>query len=173
MSRQKGSYLIPLQSLKEGIHEMTFKLGKEFIDVQNVEGMLDANLTVKIEFTKRATVHSLHLLLKGTVEVECDRCLDPLKLTIKHDQTFAVKVEVPNDEFSNSEDVILLSPDDINIDLTHILYESILLSLPMKKVHEEKKCNSTMLSFLEKDEPVEKKEKNDPRWDSLKNIFEN
>mgnify|MGYP000850246073 CR=1 FL=1 len=173
MSHNKGTYIIPLQSLLEGVHEIAYKIDKEFIELHNIERMSDVNLEIKIEFTKRSQVHTLKLFLQGKAEVECDRCLDPILVKVRNEQTFVVKVGVENDNFTDSEDVILIAPDDIEIDLSHILYESLLLALPLKNVHAETKCNKTMLSYLQKGEKQENKEQHDSRWDSLKNIFEN
>lgn len=174
MARKNDTYKISLQTLEEGIHELTYKLDKEFIELQKIEDIIDANITITVIFTKRKTVHSMEISLNGNIQMPCDRCLDPMKLHIENIQTFIVKIAATDDEFADSEDVILINQDDKNIDLTQIIYENLMLSIPLKKTHEENKCNKQILSYLQKDKITEKKEqKNDPRWDSLKNIFKN
>ena len=174
MAQRNDIYTMSLQTLQEGTHELTYKLNKEFIELHNIEDIIDVNVTVKVIFIKRKAVHSLEINLQGDVTMACDRCLEPVILPVENSQTFVVKTASVDDEFADSDDVILIHEDDKNIDLSHILYENLILSLPLKKTHEVNKCNKQIIAFLQKDKKAEKKEEiNDPRWDSLKNIFKN
>lgn len=169
MSEQLTQYTIPLQSLSEGVHSLQYKIGKEFIELQNIENMLDAEVNVKVIFTKRAQIHTLELTMRGTVEMPCDRCLEPVKLTIKNSQECVVKVDADEEEFADAEDVICIDSHEKELDITHILYENLLLSLPLKKAHASGKCSSEVTVYI-KEAKKKQKETTDPRWDLLKNI---
>lgn len=172
MSELRTQYTIPLQSLSEGVHTIQYKIGKEFIELQNIENMLGAEVIVKIIFTKRAQIHTLELNMRGTVEMPCDRCLEPVPITIKNSQECVIKVDANEEEFADTEDVICISSHEKELDITHILYENLLLSLPLKKVHAQGKCNAGVVAYI-KEAKTKQKEKTDPRWDLLKNIIIN
>lgn len=169
MSEQLTQYTIPLQSLSEGIYHLQYKIEKEFIELQNIENMLNAEVTVKVIFTKRAQIHTLELSMNGTVEMPCDRCLEPVTIAIKNSQECVVKLDANEEEFADTEYVICINSHDKELDITHILYENLLLSLPLKKTHASGKCSSEVTVYI-KEAKKKQKETTDPRWDLLKNI---
>ncbi|MDR2963088.1 MAG: DUF177 domain-containing protein [Bacteroidales bacterium] len=134
--------------------------------------MLNVEITAKIIFTKRAQVHTLELNMNGKVEVPCDRCLEPVSIAIKNSQECIVKIASENDEFTDTENVILIESHEKEIDITHLLYENILLALPLKKVHAQGKCNTAMTAYIGEAHKI-KQETIDPRWDLLRNINSN
>lgn len=173
MSRTKDLHTIPLQTMKEGIFDEVLKIDKKFIEAQEMEGVFDADICVDVHFVKQPSLHTLSLRMKGTVLVECDRCLDIFALPIEMNQEMVVKVGEKDDELAEADNVIIISPEEMELGLSPIIYEMIMLSIPLKKVHpNEKDCNSDVVSYLEQSEK-RKEEKTDPRWDSLKNMFKN
>ena len=172
MSGQRIQYMIPLQSLGEGVHNMEFTISKEFIELQNIENMLDAQLLVQVIFTKRAQIHTLELNMRGMVEMPCDRCLEPVQLTIKNSHECVIKVGANEEEFADTDDVICIDAHEKELDITHILYENLLLSLPLKKAHAQGKCNAAVTAYINEAKKT-KQEKTDPRWDLLKNVIIN
>ncbi|MDR1761734.1 MAG: hypothetical protein LBR55_04730, partial [Bacteroidales bacterium] len=118
MSEQRTQYTIPLQSLSEGVHSMQYKITKEFIELQNIENMLDAHIIVQVNFTKRAHVHTLELNMHGTVEMPCDRCLEPVTLPIKNSHECIVKVAANDNEFADAENVIYIDSHEKELDIT-------------------------------------------------------
>ncbi len=167
-------HTIPLQALKDGLFDADIKIGKEFIDEQKLEDVHDAKLTVSVHFVKQLNVYTLSLKMKGTVSVPCDRCLEIFKLKIEMSQEFLVKTGSKEDELAEAENVIVLAPEETEICLSPIIYEMILLALPLKKVHpKEKDCNAEVLAFLQQKTEAKKEEKTDPRWDSLKHMLKN
>lgn len=173
MSLQSNSFIIPLQSLEDGVHEIYFKINKEFIEDHSIEGMLDIQIDVNVIFTKRPQVHSLQISISGIVTMPCDRCLEPVIIQITNSQTCIVKQATLNDDFADSEDVLLYQHDEKDLQISHLIYENIMVSLPIKKVHEDNKCDTFMTSFIKENEQNKKEQTTDPRWDSLKNIFKN
>jgi len=179
MSGQRIQYIIPLQSLSEGVHSMEFTISKEFIELQTIENMLDAQVTVTVIFTKRAKIHTLELSMRGTVEMPCDRCLEPVTIAVKNSQECVLKVDANEDEFADTDDVICINSHDKEFDITHILYENLLLALPLKKVHAQGKCNAGVTAYIQEAKTKQKfnklgnQGKTDPRWDLLKNVIIN
>ena len=171
MSRVKDVHTIPLQALKEGVFDEVLDLGKEFIEQQQMEGIFDANLRVEVHFVKQQNLHTLSLKMKGTVSVECDRCLDVFALPIESEQELIVKKGEKDDDLADADNIMVIPPDETEIGISSILYEMIMLAIPLKKVHpNEKDCNSDVVSYLKQSKRT-KKEITDPRWDSLKDML--
>lgn len=170
MYQQQKMYKIPVQRLSEGTHVIQLELQKEFIEQQNIEEMLDMQIRVDVNFTKRIQLHTLEISIDGWVQVPCDRCLEPVQISLSNTLTFVVKQSVSEDELSDAEDVILYSHDQPELDISHVLYEIVLLSMPLKKVHDDTMCNADITSYISKQT---KEQTIDPRWESLKNIFKN
>lgn len=175
MSRTKDLHTIPLQTLKEGKYDELLKLGKEFIEEQEMEEIYDADLSVEIHFVKQQNLHTLSLKMKGTISVACDRCLDVFALPIEMNQEMIVKIGEKDDELADAENVMVISAEETEFGISPILYEMIMLSIPLKKIHpNEKDCNPEVVSYLKQSKKSkQKEEKTDPRWDSLKNMFKN
>jgi uncharacterized metal-binding protein YceD (DUF177 family) len=107
--------------------------------------------------------------LKGTVRVACDRCGDEFDQPIEDHREFFVKLGTENAE--ESDDVEVISADQADYNVSSLIYEFIILAIPMHRVHPEGQCNPEVLAMLTMEEPVEEtKEEIDPRWAALKNI---
>ncbi len=170
MYQQEHMYKIPVQRMAEGVHTIQLEIQKEFIEQQKIEEMQDMQVKVVVEFTKRLQLHTMVISLHGWVQVPCDRCLESLQVQISNTSSFVVKQSTSHEELSESEEVIFYSHDQTELDISHILYEIIMVSMPLKKVHDDKVCNSSITSYITKQT---KEQTIDPRWESLKNIFKN
>lgn len=177
MVSKRGEYALPISGLGEGEHHFSFDLNQEFFasfndpDVQN--GIIQAGLILE----KKPDFMAIHFTFKGEVELECDRCLDYFRAQINTHQTIYVKVgETPGEL---EDDVIMIGKDEHEIEVGQIMYEYIILTLPVQRIHPEdasghSTCNPEMLKRLKELNPEvnSSKESTDPRWDALKDIIE-
>jgi uncharacterized metal-binding protein YceD (DUF177 family) len=72
-------------------------------------------------------------------------------------------------------DVIIVDEDEGIIDTSWLIYESIVLAIPIKHVHAPGKCNPAMSQVLEelsadRSSDEESNQSSDPRWDKLKTL---
>ncbi len=132
--------------------------------------------TVTLE--KKPGLMALHFYLHGEVEVMCDRCLSPFMAAVEAIQDIFVKTGDISGELEDN--VIMIHKEDHEIDVAQYLYEYVVLSLPMQKIHPVRKggesgCDPQMLRKLKEytAEKPEKEREPDPRWDALKGILEN
>nr|WP_262909969.1 DUF177 domain-containing protein [Maribellus sp. CM-23] len=117
----------------------------------------------------------------GWVELICDRCLEPYQQDIELATDIFVKFG-EEDEFDEGDNVIWVLPEEHVINLTQVMYEYIVLSIPLKHVHPNKtgenSCDPEMLKKLktyllhETEEEQDEKEI-DPRWAALRNLKNN
>jgi len=82
------------------------------------------------------------------------------------------------DEYNNDNDEILIIPhSEYQINIAQYVYEMLVLSVPLKKVHPgvlDGTLKSEVLDKLEELQPKDTKENKediDPRWDALKKLL--
>ncbi len=89
----------------------------------------------------RFDIHSV-----GVVYAPCDRCLADVEIPVDTSDEIAVTI---GENYSDEGDVIVVPEKEGVIDLSHIIYEFIALSLPLKLVHEPGNCDEAMIATLE------------------------
>jgi uncharacterized metal-binding protein YceD (DUF177 family) len=80
----------------------------------------------------------------GEVICECDRCLEDCPIDVDYSGELVVKFSDEIDDYDG--EVMWISPSEDILNLTQYIYESIVLSLPYRRVHEEGECNPEMLA---------------------------
>lgn len=138
-----SEYRIAVQRLSDGNHDFHWKISKAFFEKDPNSEIRDAAVNVDLELTKLDRLMELHFHFSGQLTIACDRCLDDLLLTINSDKTLFLREGADRQE--NKEDVVFIQPNDLQIDLYQIIYDFILLSIPMRKVHPDGECNSEMM----------------------------
>ena len=166
-------YLIKFSGLKEGIHLFSYEIGNKFFKNFDYYDFLDAKLFAKLELEKQSTLLNLKFSFNGEIEVQCDVSMESfdLKLQTEH----AVVVKFKDDIISTDDKVIFMPAGSHSIDVSHLIYESIILAVPQKKVHPGIENGSLKSEIVEKLEELRPKknfnEKTDPRWDKLKDLL--
>ncbi len=166
-------YLIKFSGLKEGIHLFNYEIGNKFFKNFDYYDFLDAKLFAKLELEKQSTLLNLKFSFHGEIEVQCDVSMESfdLKLETEH----AVVVKFKDDIISTDDKVIFMPAGSHSIDVSHLIYESIILAVPQKKVHPGIENGSLKSEIVEKLEELRPKknfnEKTDPRWDKLKDLL--
>ena len=85
-------------------------------------------------------------VINGVVDTTCDRCLDPMEIDIEAERELIVKF---GSEYREESDEVLVIPEqDGVLDLEWLLYEDIVLSLPMQRLHDEGDCNEEMMEII-------------------------
>ena len=171
--KTENQYIIAFKGLSEGSHDFVFKVGKSFIKDYEFFEARDGNLEIKVRLIKKTTLLSMAIAIHGFIDVQCDRCLEffPLEIMFKGD--LCAKFSIADGE--SDSDIILLKPEDSEIDLRQYIFDSIGLSIPWRKVHppdsnHEPSCNKEMLARL-KEHFVTDEHKNNPMWDKLKDLI--
>lgn len=172
-----NSYKINHLRLSEGIHNFQFEIDSRFFDHFKDGEIKGGHLGVRVDLMKSANLLELTIEIEGEAIVPCDRCLDNLSLQINyHDQLF---VKFGEEGEVQDENLIVIPDKQADIDLARHIYESIKLSLPLKRVHQPDEnghstCNPEMEKYydnyiVESDE----EDNTDPRWDELKDLLAN
>lgn len=175
--------------MREDACSYEYELTDQFFTDIDATEIHKGQLNVKLDVKKSMGVYVLDFHITGTVTVPCDRCLSDLDLPVDTENVLKVKLGV---EFSDEDDMVIVSEEDGYINVSWFMYEFIELSLPMKRVHEPGKCNKAMMGVLNQhiaqrvnEEDFGFEDENDelpddgddtptdPRWNELKKILDN
>ena len=175
-----GIYQIDLKNLSSDSCEYTYSLDDAFFAGLSASEIQKGNLNVSLEVKKIQKAFKLCFHIEGFVFVPCDRCLQDLRQDVNVDEEINVRFgAVPSED----DDLIVVSEEEGIIDVACLIYEFIVLQLPMVRMHAEGECDESMMETLSKhlcivedDMPfpdAEEKEhgETDPRWDRLREIL--
>lgn len=173
-------FVISLNGLARGRSEFCRRVGKEFFgDFGNFE-VSDADVTVEVTVEKADGFIGVDCRIRGALTLPCDRCLEPLTLPVDTMARLSVKfgTEVPQEDglaAPGEREILYLSEADTDLDLSQIVYDYILLALPMQKVHAEGECDPQTLKYLSREEtPAQAPEAGtDSPFAALKAMMEN
>jgi len=144
--------VIPINGLAQGRKTFAWRADKAFFSGFESSDILDADILVEAEAEKAGSWIGVDCRIKGTVTVQCDRCLEDLVLPVDTQARFSVKFgpepEDPESMQEGEREIIFLPEDDTDMDLSQIVYDYTCLSLPMLRVHPEGECNPETVRFL-------------------------
>jgi uncharacterized protein len=173
-----SQFTIPFSGLKEGKHLFDFSADHRFFAGFEESEIEKGSVSIQVELEKRTTHLRLKFMLKGEVELICDRCLEVYSQPIESVNLMLVKFS--ETETDDGDEVIYIHPGAHQVDVAKLIYEFIVLSIPIRHVHpdsEEGKslCDPEMLQKLDEYKAIDVPEVNpiDPRWDDLKKIIGN
>ncbi|GGF20322.1 YceD family protein [Echinicola rosea] len=174
---------IDIIKLNEGTHEFSLDVGDEFFEqIKGNDLVKKGNLQVTLLLRKEVNLLEATFKIDGTVELTCDRSLE------KYDQALHTVEKIiykygPEEQEIN-EEIFMITRDTPKINVAQLIYEFVILALPIKKIHpdyrDEEEMEGEGRLVYWSDEPEEEEESNssepdtddqiDPRWEALKNI---
>jgi uncharacterized protein len=170
--RYLDKYSIAFKSLTDGKYEIYFSIDDHFFEHFEMSDVQHGKVKVKVILEKMPRSLHLDIRLKGTLSVQCDRCLDYFDLPVKFKAELNVEFGDETSDITDIYDTMSLSENENELQLAQHFYEYINLSLPIKKVHpDESLCNQEMLKKINEYSVKEKEEHQDSRWDKLKTLY--
>jgi len=167
------NFSIPFTGLKLGKHQFEYVVTDAFFDEFEYSLVKKANLKCQVELEKQETMIILNFQINGTIDTNCDRCLAqyPQQVDIREQQIAKFSEEAIGED----DEIIILTKNDHEIDISGLIYEYINVSLPFITVCNNEGntpyCDKEMLDSLNKlSANNEQSEQIDPRWDALKKI---
>lgn len=172
------AYNIALKGLAVGKHSFNYHVEKRFFEYFDGGIVENGNVNVQLELEKQSALIVLWFHVKGTVKIQCDRCLELFDQPVKSQNKVFIKYG--EEKYEEGDDVIWIAPDETHINVAKLIYDFIVLSIPIKHVHPDDKngnslCNPEMLEKLSQmSVKIENEEKStDSRWDELKKLLDN
>nr|WP_321234054.1 DUF177 domain-containing protein [uncultured Psychroserpens sp.] len=171
-------YTIPFIGLKVEKHHFDYQIDKAFFEHFEYDDFNDVNVKTELILEKKTTLLELHFEISGVVNVNCDLTNEPYDQSVEGDFKLVVKFgDDYNDEF---EDILIIPHGEYEINVAQYIYELIILSMPVKRIHpgvEDGTLDSEILKKLEElspkglEEKEETSEEIDPRWNTLKKLL--
>lgn len=143
---QTARYVIACKGLKNGNYDFEFKVGSELFSIEQSDDIRGGEFDVKVLMRKSGSMAELETAIAGYAVVECDRCLEECRIPVEYEGTLAVRFSDGEPDYDG--EVLQVPASEGEVDLTHYIYESIVLSLPYSRVHPEGECNPEMLARI-------------------------
>ncbi|MGD1844049.1 MAG: DUF177 domain-containing protein [Salibacteraceae bacterium] len=164
--------------MKVGQHDFQFDITETFFEAfeettvsSTSEPIEKANIAVDVLLDKKQEMLTLDFSFSGQVFVNCDRCLDELNL--KLDDQNRIIFKFGDEQFEDTDEIVILPESAYQLDLSQYVYETLILSLPLRRVHPEGDCDPDMVRHLQEGEEETKEAETplaDPRWAALANL---
>ena len=164
------NYDIEFSGLKNGKHEFRFEIDKKFFQLFDTEQeFTEPKIVAHIFLDKHTTFLELLIKTSGTVNLVCDITNENFDHPIEHEIEVLVTF---GEEYDDSNvDVVTIPKTDHAFNASQLIYEDVMLSIPMKKVSPN--ISDEDFKILEKFSPkdtVEEEPEIDPRWEALKKL---
>ncbi|XOV65903.1 MAG: DUF177 domain-containing protein [Fluviicola sp.] len=189
MAKTDRAFVIPFVGLKIGMHTFEFDITNAFFEQVEYSLIEKGNVHVTLNLEKKETMMIGDFIINGKVETSCDLCNDPVEVDIEGAYQLIFKFD---DKPTDDETLIIVYPEEFEIDIRENLLELISVSLPSRTIHADGECNEEMLELLNEyrvnaddedfdeedleeaedmdEESDEDDEYIDPRWAALKNL---
>lgn len=170
-----NQYSIPYRGMGIGIHNLKFDVDSSFLGAFESSHLTNGQFEILVELEKKHDSSVLVFDVKGYTKTQCDRCMEDINLPLLGRYTMHIKM---SEEGESNDEILYVHPETSVINLAQLIYEYILLSMPITKVYdcendEDPPCNDEVLDRLEYDLDIDD-EQNDPHggsiWDSLKGL---
>ena len=170
-------FSIPFAGLKIGKHNFRYEIDDAFFSRFEYSLIKHGALQVELEFDKQQEVmFILQFRINGSVDLICERCLDPYQFTVSIAERLIVKI---GDESFDDPEILVIPKSEHEIDSAPLIYEFISLALPLIYQHPadeegEPVCNNEtarVLKELQNNKEIETD--TDPRWDILNKLKNN
>lgn len=162
--------------LSPGMHHFSFEIGETFFSCFEYSEVTKGNIQLELAFEKQSSMLVLEFVLKGSVELVCDHCLEPYQQPLDVLRKLYVKF---GDDYSEQTDEIIVIPSGLShLDISQFVYEYIHLGLPMQHIHIDdnvpgKGCNPELVEKLNQyllEKNSGRPGTNDSAWDALKGL---
>ena len=171
-------YDIAFKGLKDGKHQFHYKIGQAFFESIEDSVVKKGDFEVDVTMDKKSQMLQLDFDIDGNVQTICDNCLGKLTIPVAYSGTMYIKFGIAYDE--PSEEVIVLPHEENEFNVAQLIYEFIVVSMPLRSVHEDlSSCDPEMTARLDQFSGEHHKENDnneeaiDPRWAALKKLKDN
>lgn len=164
------NYNIRISGIKDGNHEYFFNINEKFFESFVESELINCVVKVNCNLFKDGNKLKLSLHIEGNIlNFNCDLCAGSINLSIVN--SIDVLLQETESKMEDTDEIIYIQSNQSHIDISQLIYETIILSIPSKIEHsgvENDICDKEMMVLLDK--YAEKKEINDPRWGDLNKL---
>ena len=175
---QFDKFLICFDGLELGDYEYRFLLDDTFFKRLEYSEIQEGRVEVEAVMRKTERLLDWTLNFTGNVTIPCDKCGDDFSAEINKEEALVIKFGPEEDE---DDGIIILNHSAYEFDISHYLFETINLNLPIRRVHPDEEgkstCNPEAMKYFQDDqeeaESIDENDNIDPRWAALKKLNTN
>lgn len=177
MVSEKGmrKFVIDIYRMRNKLYQFEFEVDEVFFSSFDQELIRNGKLKAKIDLDKNDSFIGMDVNIEGTVELICDRSLDPYHYPIKEHRKVIFKYGDLEQELDH--DVVMITNNTQQLDVGQYIFEFVGLAVPMKKLHpryEEEDDEFGSLVYSSREESnYEFSPETDPRWKKLNDLKKN
>ena len=158
-------FIIPFVGLKEGVHDFSFDIGEKFFESFDHSEIEQGKVHANVNLERKERMLIFDFIIKGYVIIPCDRCLEDLEYRVEKNARLIIKFG--HEFMEETEEIFIIPETESHIDISSFIYEYIILSLPIKRVHaDDETCDQITIENI--NQHVSPSE--DPRWEALKEL---
>ena len=131
--------IINLDKLEIGIHHFDFHLDTAYFQAIEKSELLGGEVDAKAELNLLSSGFDLNISVEGQVTVTCDRCLEPMSLSVSAQDNMT----------TDAMDAISENKKGNVVDLNWLAYELTIVNLPLVHCHQTGGCNPQMDTLLQ------------------------
>ncbi len=153
--KHQRAYEIAWQGLKPGEHTFVYEIDDRFMQEREAgDGFTDWKANITTTFDKHENFFILKFDIDGSVTVPCDRCGADFSLRLWDEFKLVVKLLGEHaEEVEDEDDVIFIPRSETVLDLGIWLYEFLMLSVPIQRIHPDlpdgsEGCDPKVLALL-------------------------
>ena len=171
------AFSVNIVGLTNTVHHFDFEVGDDFFSKYGTDLISKGKLKADVVLDKRETFIDATFKINGTVELICDRSLDPFDFPVSIEKKLVFKYGNADEELS--DEIVMIHRDNESLELGQYIFEFIALEIPMKKLHpryqeEEEVDDDAEGKIIYTSKPSENDKPDgediDPRWEILKKL---
>jgi uncharacterized protein len=166
--KELRAFQVNIASLKNGHHPFDFEIDDAFFEHFGADLVEKGRGTCHLDLKKSETMLVFDFDLDVTVELVCDRSLDPFDYRVQRKEEMVVKFGLEAGELS--DDVIVMDRETSQLNVAEWLHEYIGLGIPMKKLHPRYEGQETPDLVYQTGDAGDDGSETDPRWEALKKL---
>lgn len=172
-----GHFEIDFRGLQSEVETFTWHLNDTFFSALDQQEIMHGALTATLRVNKKAAGYRLEIHATGTIEIPCDRCLEPMTQPIDAEDCIEIRL---GDSFDDDGERIIIPEDKPVLDVSWNLYETIALAIPTFHAHPDGECPEAVSQYLVADDEPDRdtsegensnEQPTDSRWDALKALL--
>lgn len=183
-----ASFKLKLKALPFDTQVFNYHLDGDFFNQIEETEVRSSSVDITLQVTRKTdNTYAMLMECRGSLVIPCDRCLEDMTWDV--DTSYAITVRQEGDELDDSLDDVLIVPQAWSeLDVTDLLRDTVLLTIPIVHMHDDGECNPEMLARLNNhmsdslpddnsDAPLGENETTsdniDPRWEALRKLKDN
>jgi len=152
MEKTLDLFDIKISNLTDGTYDYSFEVNDEFLSCFEASQVKSGRVKANITLEKSNNTWKLEIDLEGTVQLNCNRCLNEIPCPISGEMGLILKTDsAPVDDFNAEIEFIPFGAIKINV--ACYIYECLQLSLPLQVFCDQQSgntCDEEVIAFLEK-----------------------